>query len=162
MFKLEYTLRGRWRPACFLSLLGRMYRSGSGGGVPVSFKMFKNPIGFSNQDSIPALTTHKCFKNIKVTDGRTSHISTRFWTTSAPLQLQFPEFSGSGVKPPPVSALNPFRNRSRWQFTVCYSICTFRKVPHNQHPAGPVRSPVLVFASSKKYAGRNNLERMAL
>ena len=26
----------------------------------------------------------------------------------------------------------------------------------NQHPAGPVRSPVLVFASSKKHAGRNN------
>ena len=28
--------------------------------------MFKNPIGFLNQDSIPALTTHKCLKNIKV------------------------------------------------------------------------------------------------
>ena len=37
-----------------------------GGGVPVSFKMFKNPIGFLNQDFIPALTTHKFFKNIKV------------------------------------------------------------------------------------------------
>ena len=43
-----------------------MYRSGSGGGVPVSFKMFKNPIGFLNQDFIPALWTHKCLKNIKV------------------------------------------------------------------------------------------------
>ena len=38
-----------------------------------------------------------------------------------------------------------FRNRSRWQFAVSSSICT---------PL--VRSPVLVFASSKTHAGRNN------
>ena len=42
------------------------------GGVPVSFKMFKNSIGFFIQDSISALQTHKIFKNIKViTDRRT-------------------------------------------------------------------------------------------
>ena len=28
--------------------------------------MFKNPIGFLNHDFIPALTTHKCLKHIKV------------------------------------------------------------------------------------------------
>ena len=86
---LEYTLRGRWRPACFLSLLGRMYRSGSGGGVPLSFKMFKNPIGFFNHDFIPALQTHKCLKNIKVASDRRTDILSRFGTTSAQLQLQF-------------------------------------------------------------------------
>ena len=45
-----------------------------GGGVPVSFKMFKNPIGFFNQDFIPALTTHKCLKNIKVASGQDRHL----------------------------------------------------------------------------------------
>ena len=58
---LEYTLRGRWRPACFWSLLGRS-RIGSDsdrGGVPVSFKMFKKPMGFFIQDFIPALQRYR-------------------------------------------------------------------------------------------------------
>ena len=67
----QLSLRGRWRPACFWSLLGRNPGSGRGG-VPVSFKMFKNSIGFFIQDSISALQTHKIFKNIKVgPDGQT-------------------------------------------------------------------------------------------
>ena len=44
-------------------------KADSGGG-PVSFKMFKNPMGFLIQDSIPALMTHKCLKNIKVRTDR--------------------------------------------------------------------------------------------
>ena len=70
--KLEYTLRGRWRPACFWSLLGR--NPGSGRGVPVSFKMFKNSIVFFIQDSISAFKTHKIFKNIKCTQTDTAQI----------------------------------------------------------------------------------------
>ena len=69
------------------------------GGVPVSFKIFKNSIGFFIQDSISALQTHKIFKNIKVvTDRQTPDRSTLFWTTLAQLRLQFLEFSGSGPK----------------------------------------------------------------
>ena len=69
-----------------------MYRSGSGGGVPVSFKMFKNPIGFLNQDFIPALTTHKCLKNIKVVTDDTRQIDPvleHFGTATVAIHVNF-------------------------------------------------------------------------
>ena len=43
--------------------------------------------------------------------------------------------------------------------TIC-SVLLDRRVSKSsayQHPAGPLRSPVLVFASSKKHAGRNKI-----
>ena len=43
----------------FFELARPNVQIGIGGGVPVSFKMFKNPIGFLNQDFIPALQTNE-------------------------------------------------------------------------------------------------------
>ena len=57
----------------FFELARPNVQIGIGGGVPVSLRMFKNPMGFLNRVFIPALQTHKCFKNIKVRtdDGHT-------------------------------------------------------------------------------------------
>ena len=52
-----------------------------------------------------------------------------------------------------------FRNRSRWQFTVSYSICTFQKVPHIQHPAGPERSPCWCSQAPKNMRGVININK---
>ena len=46
------------------------------GGVQFLLKLFKNSMGFFDQDFIPALKTRQCLKNIKVgpdgqTDGQT-------------------------------------------------------------------------------------------
>ena len=53
----------------FLELARPNVQIGIGGGGAVSLRMFKNPIGFFNRVFIPALQTHKCLKNIKMTDG---------------------------------------------------------------------------------------------
>ena len=64
--------QGKVAPRMFLELARPKSWIWSGG-VPVSFKMFKNSMGFFIQDSISALQIHKIFKVVKCgqTDGRT-------------------------------------------------------------------------------------------
>ena len=54
--------------------------------------MFKNPIGFFNQDFIPALTTHKCLKNIKVITDTHTHLEpvlNHFGTATVAIHVNF-------------------------------------------------------------------------
>jgi len=78
----------------FFELARPNVQIGIGGGVPVSFKMFKNPIGFFNQDFIPALWTHKCLKNIKVapdrrTDRHFEPVLDHFGTATVAIHINF-------------------------------------------------------------------------
>ena len=149
--------RGRWRPACFLELARHNPAPDRIGGWGSQFLLkclriqwgFLFKISFLPYRGTDLIKIIKWLPDIRHLDPVLDH----FGTDTVAIHVN----SGFRTQIATVSVPTLFRNRSRWQFAVCYSIDTFQKVPHNQHPAGPVRSPVLVFASSKiRIQGQGN------
>ena len=87
-------------------------------------------------------------------DRTSSDSRTQFWTTSAQLRLQFPKISGSEAKSQLILYRTRFGTGPDGNLPTKSALARFQSFRIISTPQSGV--PVLVFASSKKHAGRNN------